>query len=91
MPKKLLAKDKKKDPVRLTPVQDRKLERVVRYFKDHRGTWTAFVTLERARRLKIDLNVTPSRQSLWIIALDMLLTNVRIFRNEDRSEDRSED
>jgi len=81
MPRKLLAKEKKKDPVRLTPVQDRKLERVVRYFKDHRDEWTRFVGADRAKRLGIDLNITPSRQSLWIIFLDAGLTRVRMFRD----------
>ena len=80
MPKKGYAKDKKKDPIRLTPQEDRQMKRMARWFEDHRAAWREFVSTERAVRLGIDLNVKPSRQSLWIIGLEHVANEVKAFR-----------
>lgn len=80
MPKKLLAKDKKKDPVRLTPQEDRQMELLARWFQDRRAAWWKFVGKERADRLGIDLNDKPSRQSLWLIGLEHVASEVKVFR-----------
>ncbi|MCK4300025.1 MAG: hypothetical protein KAX80_10860 [Planctomycetes bacterium] len=78
--RKMLAKDKKMDSVRLTPQEDRQMELLARWFQDHRVDWWRFVGEERAVRLGIDLNDKPSRQSLWIIGLDQVASAVRAFR-----------
>ena len=80
MPKKGYANAKKKDPVRLTPQEDRRMKFMARWFEDHQIAWRRFVGKERAARLGIDLNAKPSRQSLWIIGLELVAAEVKAFR-----------
>ena len=80
MTKRLLAKDKKNDPVRLTPREDRQMKLLARWFQDRRVAWQQFVGEERAARLGIDLSAKPSRQSLWIIGLEHVAAEVKAFR-----------
>lgn len=88
MPRKVMAVDKKKDVIRLTPVQDRRMEAARRFFKDRCRTqpdlWLRFVGKDRARKLQINLSLPPSRQSLWLVALDGLSVEFRGFRAEEK-------
>ena len=59
MAKRIKAAEKKKEALRLTPRQDRKVENLALWFHRHRPAWREYVGVLRAKRLGIDLNAKP--------------------------------
>ena len=78
--KRLKAVEKKKEAIRLAPKQDRQIELLARWFQDHKDKWRTFVGVDRAKRLGIDLDAKPSRQSLWLVGLELVASDIRTFR-----------